>query len=144
MLVLADRRQYLMSCVSTAGLCVFSQLHEFALIRKIEDRQAEAAPDGVPSLVFASEGSRAVRYASARKLCALRVPDFALEAELFPFSSASKSVSIAAFAFSSNSDGLFVCGSDSRMRLFTLRKEVRGSCAYMTFAATNSKLRCFF
>lgn len=107
-----------------AGICIFSQPHEFALIRKLDDSEAGAAPDGIPALAFAADGSRAARYFSPRKLCTFRLPNFSFETELYPFSTACRSIVITAFSFSAAADALVVCGSDSRMRIFNLQVEV--------------------
>ncbi|CDJ27975.1 LOW QUALITY PROTEIN: uncharacterized protein EMH_0036530 [Eimeria mitis] len=104
-------------------ICIFSQLHEFALIRKLENPQIEKPPEGVPALVFSNDGSKAVRYFSHRTLGFLRLPKFNFEAEFCPFSTACKSVAITTYSFSASGDALCVCGSDSRMRVFSLKNE---------------------
>ena len=111
--------------VCCLGICIFSQLHEFALIRKLESPQIEKAPEGVPPLVFSGDGSKAVRYFSPRTLGLLRLPKFSYEAEVCPFQTACKSVIITTYSFSASGDALCVCGSDSRMRVFSFKNEVR-------------------
>ncbi|CDI87421.1 WD domain, G-beta repeat-containing protein, putative [Eimeria praecox] len=109
---------------ATGCICIFSQIHEFALIRKLENPQVEKAPEGVPALAFASDGSKAARYFSSRALGLLRLPKFNFEAEFCPFPTACKSVVITTYSFSASGDSLCVCGSDSRMRIFSFNSEV--------------------
>lgn len=113
-------------------MCIFSQLHEFALIRKLENPRAEIPPDGVPALAFASDGSKVARYFSPQALCIFSLPKFVFEAELCPFPTACKSLHITAFSFSAVGDALCICGSDSRMRLFSLKVKVGYTLTYLS------------
>ncbi|OEH77255.1 wd g-beta repeat-containing protein [Cyclospora cayetanensis] len=113
----------LISLDAIGCMCIFSELHEFSLIRKLEDTPADAPPEGVPAIVFAAHGCKAVQYCSSRKLCLYSLPNFDFEYALNPFSTACNSLSITAFIFSTAGDSLCVCGSDSKMRLFTLQQE---------------------
>ncbi|CDJ50119.1 WD domain, G-beta repeat-containing protein, putative [Eimeria brunetti] len=115
---------FLVISMDTSGcICIFSQLHEFALIRRLENPQIDKAPEGVPGLVFSGDGTKAVRYFSSRTLGFLRLPKFNFEAEFCPFPTACKSVVITTFSFSACGDALCVCGSDSRMRVFSIKSE---------------------
>ncbi|KAL8270769.1 hypothetical protein Esti_005324 [Eimeria stiedai] len=117
---------YLVVSLDASGcICVFSQLHEFALVRVLEEPSSEPPPDGVTALAFAADGSRAARYLSSRKLGIIRLPKFNFEEELCPLATVCRSVVITAFSFSAAADALCVCGSDSIMRLFTILQEVR-------------------
>ncbi|KAL8447868.1 hypothetical protein Emed_004163 [Eimeria media] len=120
---------YLVVSLDASGcICVFSQLHEFALIRVLEEPSSEPAPDGISALAFAADGSRAARYLSARKLGIIRLPQFTFEEELNPLSTACRSVVITAFSFSAAADALCVSGSDSIMRLFKMIQEDNSPC----------------
>ncbi|KAL8425670.1 hypothetical protein Efla_003990 [Eimeria flavescens] len=133
---ISSRCSLVISLDASGCLCIFSQLHEFALIRVIENPVAETAPDGVSPLSFAADGSRAARYVSSRKLAIFRLPSFTFEEELSPLSTACRSVVITAFSFSAAADALCVCGSDSTMRLLSLPKEVRPACSSLSYEWT--------